>query len=66
MAGLAEQTGSDLAGAYARTVQAFGVPLGRPGTADDVAQLVCFLASHAAQYLTGSQYAVDGGLTPTV
>ena len=66
MAGLARQTGSDVAGAYARTVEHFGIPLARAGDADDVAQLVCFLASPAARYLTGAQFAVDGGLQPTV
>jgi NAD(P)-dependent dehydrogenase (short-subunit alcohol dehydrogenase family) len=38
-----------------------GVPLGRPGTAADVAQLVAFLVSDAAAYLTGSEFVIDGG-----
>jgi NAD(P)-dependent dehydrogenase (short-subunit alcohol dehydrogenase family) len=48
------------------TAAALGIPLGRPGTADDVAQLITFLASPAAAYLTGSQFTVDGGALPTV
>lgn len=66
MASVAQQSGSGLADAYQQTVEAFKIPLGRAGEADDVAQLVCFLASPAAKYLTGSQYAVDGGLLPTI
>ncbi len=39
------------------------VPLGRLGTADDVASAVLFLASEKAAYITGQTLAVDGGLT---
>jgi NAD(P)-dependent dehydrogenase (short-subunit alcohol dehydrogenase family) len=38
-----------------------GVPLGRPGTAAEVAQLVAFLVSDAAAYITGSEFVIDGG-----
>ncbi|MGD9563343.1 MAG: glucose 1-dehydrogenase [Pyrinomonadaceae bacterium] len=36
-------------------------PLGRAGTADEVADLICFLASDAAGWITGVTYAIDGG-----
>jgi len=39
------------------------IPLGRLGSTDDVANLVAFLASDAAAYVTGSTFIVDGGLS---
>jgi NAD(P)-dependent dehydrogenase (short-subunit alcohol dehydrogenase family) len=39
-----------------------GVPLGRPGDAREVAAVIAFLASPEASYVTGSSYAVDGGM----
>lgn len=38
------------------------VPLGRIGQPDDIADVVAFLASNGARYLTGQVIAVDGGL----
>jgi NAD(P)-dependent dehydrogenase (short-subunit alcohol dehydrogenase family) len=36
-------------------------PLGRLGSAEEVAELALFLASDRAQWITGSVYAIDGG-----
>jgi NAD(P)-dependent dehydrogenase (short-subunit alcohol dehydrogenase family) len=40
---------------------AAATPLGRVGTAEDVANLVVFLASPLASYITGQNVMVDGG-----
>ena len=39
------------------------IPLGRPGTADEMAGVCAFLASDEAAYITGQTIFVDGGLT---
>jgi NAD(P)-dependent dehydrogenase (short-subunit alcohol dehydrogenase family) len=39
------------------------VPLGRLGTADEVAELAAFLTSNASSYLTGQAINIGGGLT---
>ncbi len=38
------------------------IPLGRFGRADEVASLVCFLASDAGAYITGQTFTIDGGM----
>ncbi|SNR43886.1 MULTISPECIES: SDR family NAD(P)-dependent oxidoreductase [Hymenobacter] len=40
-----------------------GVPLGRRGTPEEVANVYLFLASDEASYVTGATYYVDGGVT---
>jgi len=39
------------------------LPLGRMGEADEVANVVTFLASEEASYVTGAEWSVDGGAT---
>ncbi|MEN3183981.1 MAG: SDR family NAD(P)-dependent oxidoreductase [Atribacterota bacterium] len=36
-------------------------PLGRPGTPEEVAELILFLASSRASYITGANIPIDGG-----
>lgn len=38
------------------------IPMGRVGEADDIADVILFLASDAARYMTGQVVTVDGGL----
>ena len=54
---LAAVPGPQKAGFLAR------VPMGRFGTADEVANVVAYLATDAPTYLTGQTLVIDGGLT---
>ena len=38
------------------------IPLGRPGTTDEIAKAVGFLASDDSRYVTGIELFVDGGM----
>ena len=49
-------------------IRSFGAghPVGRIGTAQEVAALIAFLASDEAGFCTGGDYLVDGGLMATI
>jgi NAD(P)-dependent dehydrogenase (short-subunit alcohol dehydrogenase family) len=56
------ESGSSRDEAEARLIDLIGgVPLGRAGMAAEVAELVAFLVSDAASYLSGTELTVDGG-----
>lgn len=63
-AATATRTGTDVAAVRAATVRA--IPAGRYGTPDDVGELVAFLASERAAYLTGAGIPCDGGFIRSV
>lgn len=64
---LAEESGSDAEGARQTLMQSLGgIPIGRPAKPEEVADLIAFVASPRAASITGAEYVIDGGTTPTV
>ena len=59
--GLDKLLGSAPAGKERRNMVATVTPLGRLGTADEIAAAATFLASDDASYITGIELFVDGG-----
>jgi NAD(P)-dependent dehydrogenase (short-subunit alcohol dehydrogenase family) len=42
-----------------------GIPIGRPGRPEEVAELIAFLASDRGAFISGADYILDGGTIPT-
>jgi 3-oxoacyl-[acyl-carrier protein] reductase len=49
---------------YEATVK--GIPMGRMGSADEVARTIAFVASPACRFMTGTNIVVDGGFTKRI
>ena len=64
---LAKEAGTDINTARQGLMNSLGgIPLGRPGRPEEVAELVAFLASDRASSIAGSEYVIDGGTIPTI
>ena len=64
---LSKQSGSDIETARRELMKSLGgIPIGRPGRPEEVAELVAFLVSDRALSINGSEYVIDGGTVPTV
>ncbi len=61
--GIAAATGADRDDARAALIRSIGgIPVGRTGTPEDIANLVAFLVSDEASWITGADYVIDGGM----
>jgi NAD(P)-dependent dehydrogenase (short-subunit alcohol dehydrogenase family) len=64
---LAEQAGTDEGVARQALMASLGgIPIGRPGRPEEVAELVAFLVSERAASIHGSEYVIDGGTVPAL
>lgn len=61
------QSGGGVEAGKAQIMQALGgIPLGRPSSPEEIANLIAFLASDRAASITGAEFVIDGGTIPTV
>lgn len=63
---IADSQGIGIADVEQQIVDHLQVPMGRSGEPEDVAEMIAFLASRRAKWLTGAQFRVDGGIIPVV
>ena len=63
---LAKDAGTDYEGGKQIIMKSLGgIPLGRPNTPAEVADLITFLVSDRATAITGTEFVIDGGTVPT-
>jgi len=63
---LAQHAGTDYEGGKRIIMDSLGgIPISRPSTPEEVANLIGFLASDRAATITGAEYVIDGGTVPT-
>jgi len=63
IARLADEAGTDQNAARQGLMASLGgIPIGRPGRPEEVAELVAFLVSERAASINGREYVIDGGL----
>ena len=64
---LSKQAGTDMQTAREELMKSLGgIPIGRPGLPEEVAELVAFLVSDSALSINGGEYVIDGGTVPAV
>lgn len=64
---MARDSGKDYKEARQQLIDELGgIPLGRPGKPEEVAELVAFLVSDRASYITGCEHTIDGGTIRTI
>lgn len=62
---LADEAGTDYEGGKQIIMKGLGgIPLGRPATPQEVADLIAFVVSPRASCITGVEYVIDGGTIP--
>jgi NAD(P)-dependent dehydrogenase (short-subunit alcohol dehydrogenase family) len=62
---MAESNGITLKQMEQNIIDHLGIPMRRPGTPEEAAEMVAFLASDRASWVTGGEFRIDGGIIPT-
>ncbi len=63
---LAQEADTDLERGKRMIMEALGgIPIGRPSTPSEIANLIAFLASDRAATINGTEVIIDGGTVPT-
>ncbi|NDV44141.1 SDR family oxidoreductase [Flagellimonas sediminis] len=63
---ISKSSNSTIEEAFKVVMDKVDVPMGRMAEPEEIANLVAFLVSAEAKYITGTNYAIDGGALPTV